>query len=231
MSGFSQSRLAAALQQFVSKRREEVGLYAEIAEKLPNIGRGRILDVGTGSGLQLKVIHELHPHIELFGLDLSAEAIRVAEKNLKGIEVDLQVGNIECTPYEDHFFDIVTCNASMSYWKQPRACFDEIFRILKSGGSAVLFEPQKEIDIDEALEIIKANLADKSWLRRFMATNLNKFALRWGRTIGLKLYSIEELETIANESRFGNDIRIERTVLQNLPIFVRILFQKPAGEA
>ena len=230
MGGFSQSRFAAALQQFVSRRREEVGLYAEIVEQLPNIGRGRILDVGTGSGLQLKVIHELNPNIDLYGLDISAEAIRVAERNLEGMGVDLRVGNIECSPYEDHFFDIVTCNASMSYWKQPRACFDEIFRILKPGGSAVLFEPQKEIDIDEALEIIKTNLADKSWLRRFLATSLNKFALRWGRTIGLKLYSIEELGAIAKESHFGTNIAIEGTVLQNLPIFVRIHLQKPDGE-
>jgi len=41
----------------VSKRREEVGLHKEIVDNLPVIEKRRLLDVSTGSGLQLKVIH------------------------------------------------------------------------------------------------------------------------------------------------------------------------------
>jgi hypothetical protein len=59
MSEFSQSKFAAKLQNVVSQRREESGFYSEIAEKLPLASAGRLLDVGTGSGLQLKVIHEM----------------------------------------------------------------------------------------------------------------------------------------------------------------------------
>jgi methylase of polypeptide subunit release factors len=72
MTSFSKSRFATRLQQAVSKRREEVGLYKEIAEKLQLSDSGRILDVGTGSGLQLKVIHEMKPNFELHGIDVSA---------------------------------------------------------------------------------------------------------------------------------------------------------------
>ncbi len=226
MSSFSRSRFAAALQYLVSERREESGLYAEIAQSLPQIEIGRILDIGTGSGHQLRVIHEIYPALELFGLDISKASIRIAQRTLEGIEVDLRVGSIESTTYENDFFDIATCNASMSYWENPGVCFDEIFRILKPGGSAALFEPQKEIDINEVVRIIKANLADKSWLRRFAATSLNKFGLRWGRTVGMKLYSVIELEAIARQSRFGSNFSVERTTLQNIPIFVRINLYK-----
>ena len=79
MAKFSESKFAAWLQNLVSKRREESGLYREIAEALPLVEDGRVLDVGTGSGLQLKVVHELEPTVGLFGIDLSAHAIRVAE--------------------------------------------------------------------------------------------------------------------------------------------------------
>ena len=230
MPGFSQSRMAAKLQDMVSQRREEVGLYKEIAEKLPLPDKGRLLDVGTGSGLQLKAVHDVRPNLELFGLDISGAAIRVARRNLTGMEVDLRVGSIEHTAYDDDFFDIVTCNASMSYWKNPVACLDEIYRILKPGGLASLFEPQKDIDIDQVVEIINANLADKSRLRRFMAVNLNKFGLRWGRTLGLKIYSVQELAAMANRSRFGANHSIARITLQNLPIFVRIALMKPGEE-
>lgn len=227
MPGFSQSRIAAKLQDVVSKRREEVGLYKEIAEQLSLSDTGRLLDVGTGSGLQLRVIHGMSPGLELFGLDISDASIRVARKNLEGMAVDLRKGSIEQTSYDDDFFDIVTCNASMSYWKNPISCFDEIHRILKPGGSAILFEPQKDIDIDAVVETIRSNLADKSRLRRFMAASLNKFGLRWGRKLGLKLYSTAELEEIAARSQFGKNNSVERVTLQNLPIFMRITLVKP----
>lgn len=227
MPCFSQSRFAAKLQDIISKRREDVGLYKEIAEKLPLNDTRRFLDVGTGSGLQLKVIHEIKPDLELFGIDISAAAIRVAQKNLKGIDVDLRVESIENTSFDDDYFDIVTCNTSMTYWENPSSCFNEIFRILRPGGSAILFEPQEKIDIDEAIEIIKANLADKSPLRRFMAASFNRFAFRWGRFLGLRLYSIDELNVIANRSKFANQYSIETIILQNLPFFVKITLNKP----
>ena len=78
MPGFFQSRFVAYLWNIVSRRREEAGLYTEIAGKLPLSDTGRLLDVGTGSGLQLKVILDLRPEMELFGLDLSGASIHVA---------------------------------------------------------------------------------------------------------------------------------------------------------
>jgi ubiquinone/menaquinone biosynthesis C-methylase UbiE len=204
-------------------------LYREIAEQLSLPGQGRLLDVGTGTGLQLMAVHAMVPDIELFGLDLSAAALDLARLHLRGLDVDLRQGSIARTSYDDDCFDIVTCNASMSYWDDPVACFDEIYRILAPGGRAVLFEPQKDVDIDEVSATIRANLADKSPLRRFMAVSLNVFGLRCGHVLGLKLRSFQELEDLAFLSEFGSSHTIERTTLQNLPIFARITLMKPAG--
>lgn len=76
---FSQSRMAAKLQKIFSKRREETGLYNEIAESLPLLDSGRFLDIGTGTGLQLKVIYERKPKLELYGLDISMQVIQFAK--------------------------------------------------------------------------------------------------------------------------------------------------------
>jgi len=78
MSRFSQSKFAARLQRFVSYRRQNTGLYREIAERLPLINAQRVLDIGTGTGLQLKIIHEIAPHLTLYGLDISEAAIQAA---------------------------------------------------------------------------------------------------------------------------------------------------------
>ena len=96
MPSFSQSRVAAKLQDGVAKRREQGGLYKEIAEELPLVDAGRLLDVGTGSALQLKVIHEMAPNVELFGLDVSKASIRVRvvnEADLNAIRVSFHLYN------------------------------------------------------------------------------------------------------------------------------------------
>jgi ubiquinone/menaquinone biosynthesis C-methylase UbiE len=227
MASFSQSRFSAWLENLVAQRREESGLYREVAEKLPRLDSGRLLDIGTGSGLMLKDVHDISPDLELFGLDLSPHVIHVAHRNLDGLEVDLRVGSIEHAPYDDGFFDVATCQSSMSYWQNPVACFDEIYRILKPGGRAVLFEPQKDIDVDAAVATIRKNLAGKSPLRRWAAAALNSFALRRGRRVGLHLYSVAELDALAQRSRFGANHSVEPTTLQNVPIFVRISLFKP----
>ncbi len=230
MSDSLGSRLAAWLQQLVARRREESGLYREIAQKLPLAAGARVLDVGTGAGLQLKVIHELQPGAQLFGLDLSELSIQHARANLQDLQADLRVGSIQRTPYDAGFFDVVTCNSSMSYWQNPLVCFDEIYRILKPGGRAVLFEPQSDYDMQQVVATIRANMAQQSWLRREAAVLLNSFALRRGRSVGLRLYSLQELAELARQSRFGEHSAVDRTTLQNLPIFAQITLIKPGGE-
>jgi ubiquinone/menaquinone biosynthesis C-methylase UbiE len=227
MAGFSQSRFAAWTQNLVARRREESGLYRDYAAQLPRLDSGRLLDIGTGSGLMLKDVHDIMPQVELFGLDLSANSIRVARRNLAGMSVDLRVGSIEHAPYDDGLFDVATCQSSMSYWQNPVACFDEIYRILKPGGRAVLFEPQKDIDVDVAVATIRAQLADASPLRRWAAGALNSFALRRGQRVGLRLYSVQELQALAQRSRFDANYSVEPATIQNLAIFVRISLLKP----
>ena len=222
MSEFSQSKFAAWLQNIISQRREESGLYAEIAGYLPLPGAGRVLDIGTGTGLQLRVIHKLQPEVELFGIDLSAAAIDAASHALGDLKVDLTVGSIEKTSYPDGFFDVITCSSSMSYWDNPRMCFNEIYRILKPGGVVKLFEPHQDLDLDVALDQIRENMADKGPLRRWGAVQLNKFGLRQGNRVGLTLYARDELLEIARSSHFEENSSVDFTSLLNIPIFVCI---------
>lgn len=228
MSRFSQSKFAARLQQIVSYRRLESGLYREIAQRLPLRDSSRVLDIGTGTGLQLRAIHDRQPGAKLYGLDLSGPAIEAARNALVDLEVDLRAGNIGAAPYPDDHFDLVTCNASMSYWEDPRECFNEIYRILKPGGEALLFEPHREIDLDAALEQIRENMKESGLLRRWGAVQLNKFALRRGSRIGMKLYSRQELSDLAASSDFGENSAVMNTALLNIPVFLSIHLKKPA---
>ncbi len=226
MSEFATSRFAAWLQAIVSRRREASGLYTEIAGRIPLEGAERVLDIGTGTGLQLRVIHQLEPGIELHGLDLSPAAIEAAKAALGELKVSLKAGSIESTDYPDDYFDLVTCNASLSYWKNLRRCLNEVHRVLKPGGEAHFFEPHAEIDIQAALEQIRTNMADQNPLRRWGAVQLNKFGLKRGSRLGMKLYRKEELQEIIRSTSFQEAVKVEETALLNIPIFLWIHLQK-----
>lgn len=228
MARFSESKLAAWLQKIVSFRRQESGLYREIARRLPLEGPVRVLDIGTGTGLQLREIHDHQPEAELFGLDLSAPAIKAARRALKDLDVDLRVGDIAIAPFEDDFFDVITCNASMSYWEDPLGSLNEIFRILRPGGEVLLFEPHQDIDAEAALARIRENLGDKSPLRRWGAVQLNKFGLQRGSRLGMHLYTRQELIDLVLSSRFRENFSVEKTSLLDIPIFLNIHLWKSA---
>ena len=227
MTQFSHGKFSAWLQNIVSHRRDESGLYLEIAGYLPLEGAERVLDIGTGTGLQLRAIHQLQPSIGLFGIDLSTPAIDAARKAIGVFLPDLRVGSIEKTTYPDDFFDIVTCNSSMSYWENPIICFNEIYRILKPRGVVKLFEPHRDIDLEGALKQIRLNMADKSRLRRWGAVQLNKFGLQRGSKVGLNLYSRDDLLGLTRASSFGENSSVEHVSLLNIPIFLCIRLWKP----
>jgi ubiquinone/menaquinone biosynthesis C-methylase UbiE len=86
----------------------------------------------------------MRPALDLYGLDLSQHSIRRAERNLKELVLDLRVGSIEKTSYDDDTFDIVTCASSMSYWENPVACFNEVHRILKPGEEPFYLSHERE---------------------------------------------------------------------------------------
>jgi len=222
MPQFFQSKFAAWFQNIVSRCRDESGLYSEITGYLPLEGAERVLNIGTGTVLQLRVIHHLQPSIGLFGIDLSAPAIDAAKKAIGVLKPDLRVGSIEKTTYPDDLFDVVTCNSSMSYWDNPIICFNEIYRISKPGSVVKLFEPRQNIDLEGALDQIRKLMADKSLLRRWGAVQLNKFVLKRGSKVGLNLYTGDDLLELTQASNFGENSSVDHVSLLDIPIFVCI---------
>jgi hypothetical protein len=130
----------------------------------------------------------------------------------------------------------------------PWTAFEETVRLLVwKGGRAIrgnategkLGEEALPLDSVEGhvAQVVYGKRPGDSILRRitpiaciliWAAVRLNKSGLRWGRTLGMKLYSLKELEGMVGQSRFGDSVRVERFTLQNLPIFARIALKKPA---
>ncbi len=133
--------------------------YTEVAQDLAlRISGGRLLDVGAGPGRLLLDMHKLRPDVELHGLDISASMVQLARRNLVGTPAEIRQGSIEQTEYRNEFFDLVTCMGSFYLWNNPQRCLEEIFRILKPGQSAYLYETHRDCNVDEVWSPVREKL-------------------------------------------------------------------------
>lgn len=214
-------RLAAWLYDWLlrippaEEQAKEIALV--IASRVPS---GRLLDVGTGPGRLLLEIHKCNPGLLLFGLDISAAMIRRAESNLRSINVDLRQGNINNAPYESNYFDAITSVGSLYLWDQPVRCIDEIFRILKGGSSAYLYESYRDYDPDQFSEALSANVRAIDPIRR----RLSPVALRKQLRM---TYRSGEYAQILDRSKFAATYTVDRATLARLPVWLRITLTKP----
>jgi ubiquinone/menaquinone biosynthesis C-methylase UbiE len=119
--------------QALETAEERIPLYLKIGIK----DAGKILDVGCGSGMVTRDIAHLTKG-KVIGIDGSKEMINVAKKVLKNYKnVELKIGNAEGIPFDDDFFDIVTCNLVLMWAGNPQRVVNEMARVCKPGGKVL----------------------------------------------------------------------------------------------
>lgn len=89
----------------------------------------KLLDVACGKGVFLKEVQNRGLALELYGLDVANVAIEVAKNFVPGVQ--FVVGDAENMPYQDNFFDYVTCLGGLEYYINPQKGADEMYRVLK----------------------------------------------------------------------------------------------------
>jgi ubiquinone/menaquinone biosynthesis C-methylase UbiE len=184
------------------------------------IKQGKLLDIGTGPGRLLLEINKRIPQIDLFGLDISASMLDLAKQNLREINnVDLRVGNIVKTEYQDNFFDCIVSSGSFYNWDLPVEGLKEIFRILKPERTAYIFESHKDYNKELFNLRLKENLKGYNFIRKKISKHFLKKQLKM-------TYSIPEFDEIIKRSDFKKRYNIEQIELGNLPIYVRLELRK-----
>jgi SAM-dependent methyltransferase len=96
-----------------------------------------LLDVACGDGAFLSAAIERG--VAASGTDLSPVAIEIAQTSVPG--ADFRVADAEALPYNESSFDVVTCLGSLEHFPNPGKGAAEIARVLRPGGTAVIFLP------------------------------------------------------------------------------------------
>jgi len=135
---------------------------ARMIGKLLNPHPGeRLLEVGASSGYRIYKYAERG--VELWGIDSDAEAIETGKQS--GSSINLTLGDACSLPYKDGFFDKVLSVHLLEHLPNPGKAVEEMARVLKTGGDAVIVVP---------CERIRGDTAFAGWLN-FKNLHLHRF--------------------------------------------------------
>ena len=113
-----------------------------VLENLNLNSNTRLLDIGCGTGILLKLIAEYDNSVQLFGLDISPEMIKVAQTKLNN-EIKFYIQSANKLPFSNNFFDYTTCVTSFHHYPDQLNALKEMHRVLKPCGKMIVLDPFK----------------------------------------------------------------------------------------
>jgi ubiquinone/menaquinone biosynthesis C-methylase UbiE len=151
-------------------RLEEMKQYAkETASQLQD--GNSVLEVAPGPGYLSIELAKLGNY-KVVGMDISQDLITIAKRNAKdaGVEgkVEFRQGNVADIPFPNDNFDFIICTAAFKNFKEPVRALNEMYRVLKENGTALIIDmngntPHGEID---------------SYVSKMSKTGLNKLFMK-----------------------------------------------------
>ncbi len=154
---------------------------------------GCLLDIGTGPGWLLLKLHQQSPGMRLVGIDTSPSMVAKARKNMvdAGLSdvIEVREGNASRMPFADSSFDTVVSTGSIHHWKEPTDSLNEIYRVLKYGGYALMYD----LVSDTPTSVLKERANEFGRL---------KMLLLWLHTFEEPFYSRKDFELLARPTLF-----------------------------
>jgi ubiquinone/menaquinone biosynthesis C-methylase UbiE len=102
------------------------------------VADGKVLDVGSGSGLATIRLAGMLPGAQFTGLELCPPVLERARQNATSSGLDgrvaFEMGSAEDMPFADAAFDLVVCLSTLHLLDNPVDMLNEVQRVLKPGG-------------------------------------------------------------------------------------------------
>lgn len=121
-------RLATWLMNLINRK-----LYRICNDLVKEHNPKKILDIGFGNGYTLKYISKSSTRLQLYGIDISADALKMAKRRL-GNKATLSIGNIENLNFESNSIDLVYTINTFYFWQNQQKALSEVKRVLTDGG-------------------------------------------------------------------------------------------------
>jgi ubiquinone/menaquinone biosynthesis C-methylase UbiE len=179
---------------------EEIRQLAQRIAAQLNSG-SRVLEIAPGPGyLAIELARVSGAFIT--GLDISRSFVRIARDNAgkAGVRVDFEHGDAADLPFPDTQFDLIVCRAAFKNFSRPLVALNEMHRVLKPGGNALIIDLRKDFSQRALKDYARGSgLLAGSLVRLVFNTMLKKRA-----------YTKENITDLVAQSRFGQgEIRID----------------------
>lgn len=166
---------------------------AQLAAGLPH--DAAVLEVAPGPGYLAIELARQRGHHRVTGLDISRTMVEIARENAAraGVSVDFRHGDATAMPFADGSFDLIVCQAAFKNFRRPVSALDEMHRVLRPGGLAVIQDMSRDAssaDIDREVRSQELGAVSRFMTRRILA-RLRKRA-----------YATGQFERLVAESRF-----------------------------
>lgn len=121
-------------------RIEEMRGYAEEVDKHIHDGN-TVLEVAPGPGYLSIELAKLGNY-QIIGMDISQDFVEIAQNNAEKarVKVDFCQGNVSQIPLKDNEIDFIVCSAAFKNFSKPQKALSEMYRVLKSGGTALIID-------------------------------------------------------------------------------------------
>jgi ubiquinone/menaquinone biosynthesis C-methylase UbiE len=172
----------------------------DLASALPD--GAEILEVAPGPGYLSIEIARLG-RFTVTGLDISHTFVDIARSAARqaGVNVDFRQGDVSDMPFGAGSFDLIVCQAAFKNFTDPVRALDEMYRVLRAGGTAVIQ--------DMSSDASSTAIADE--VKRMELSATNAFVTR--STLALlrrRAHSPAEFERLVARSAFRTaEIRAE----------------------
>jgi ubiquinone/menaquinone biosynthesis C-methylase UbiE len=155
-----------------------------------------VLEVAPGPGFFAVELAKLGD-FKITGLDISRTLVEIARQNARdaGVQIDFRLGNAAAMPFADDSFDFIYCSAAFKNFSEPVKTLDEMYRVLRPGGEALIEDLCRDVSLAEIDAYVKQSGRSRidawmtSWAFRFMLIK--------------RAYTRDEFGRMAEQSRFG----------------------------
>lgn len=154
-----------------------------------------VLELAPGPGyFAIEVARLARFHVT--GLDISHTFVEIASENARrsGVDVRFRQGDAAHMSFADGAFDLIVCQAAFKNFAHPGAAIDEMHRVLRQGGTAVI----QDMDRDAT----PAGIRDEVDAMRVSAVSALATRLIL-RQLRRRAYTAEQFRRLAAASAFG----------------------------
>jgi ubiquinone/menaquinone biosynthesis C-methylase UbiE len=201
--------------------RKDLGEFERLARELATglpLG-GRVLEIAPGPGYLSVALAKLGP-FKITGLDISQSFVQMASQHAKreGVVARFIHGSASDIPLEDGLFDLIVCRAAFKNFSEPLRALNEMHRVLKPGGRAIIIDLRKDASWEEivayvdGLHISPAN----TWMTKFTFKHM----------LLKRAYTGGQMTSLAGES----DFKSCEIVKNNVGMEIRLIRQQPLAE-